>query len=180
MKKSLTTLIFLFTLTSCGKLEEAKKTVADFSNSLIPQIPSTSATYQGPYTPGSYFLILKDYGPTKDTRIFDFQYLADKSFLLKQINFPGGNLTNGSYQKKTGTIVEDKNGVIAHTVTYDSCNNKAPTSIALSGNPKDKVNAAWNGLRFSLFSYTKWMIPTDISSKLDTIPEDIGCKNFGF
>lgn len=178
MKKIVPQFIFLLMLNSCGKLEEAKKTVADFSNSLIPQIPTNTATYQGPYTPGSYFLILKDYGPTKDTRIFDFQYLADKSFLLKQINFPAGNLMNGSYQKKTGTIVEDGNGVISHSVTYDSCNNKSTTSIALSGNPKDKVNAAWNGLRFSLFSYTKWMVPTDISSKLDSISEDVGCKNF--
>lgn len=176
-------MIFKFTfmmliLISCGKLEEAKKTVTDFSNKLIPQVPLTSSTYQGPYTPGSYFLILKDYGPNKDIRIFDFQYLADKTFLVRQINFSGGDLALGSFQIKTGTTVEDSNGVIAHTLNYDSCNNKAQTSIAFSGNPKDKVNVSWNTLKFSLYSYAKWMIPTDLSSKIDSIPEDLGCKKF--
>jgi len=163
---------------SCGKLEEAKKTVTEFSNNFVPQLPPSTSTYQGPYTPGSYFLVLKDYGPKKDIRILDFQYLADKSFLLKQINFSAGNLANGSYQKKTGHISEDSNGVILHSVNYDSCNITTSTTMALSGNPKDKINASWNGLKFSLFSYSKWMIPTELSSKIESIPEDIGCKNF--
>ena len=178
MTKIFFTIMFLLVLMSCGKLNEAKKTVADFSNNLIPNLPISTATNQGPYTPGSYFLILRDYGQKKDIRIFDFQYLADKTFLLKQINFSGGNLAEGSFQKKTGTMTEDSNGIISHTVQYDSCNNHATTTIALSGNPKDKVNASYNGLRFSLFSYSKWMIPTELSSKIDTLAEDIGCKKF--
>jgi hypothetical protein len=178
MEKIVFTIFLTFAFYGCGKLEEAKKTVADFSNSLIPQLPPSTATNQGPYTPGSYFLILRDYGQKKDIRIFDFQYLADKTFLLKQINFSGGNLSDGSYQKKTGTISEDNQGTISHSVNYDSCNNNSSTTITLSGNPKDKVNASYNGLRFSLFSYSKWMLPTEISSKLDNLPEDIGCKKF--
>lgn len=129
------------------------------------------------FTPGSYFKVIKEVGPNKDTRVFEFQYLSDKRFILTQTSFLGGDLTKAFFHKKTGTYTESM-GSIAYNSAYDTCGNLKPQSTYFSGNRQNVVSVNWNGNNRTFYSYYLWTLPSDISSHIVDAVEDIGCKAF--
>lgn len=173
--KGLIALCLILILQSCGKLAEMKKSASDFSGLGTPD----SGPLTGPesFTPGSYFLQLKDVGSSKDVRIYEFQYLSDKTFIMTVTNFSGGTLASGLYHKKTGTY-SDVGGIITHTVLTDSCNDLSPVVVSVAGDKKTSVTAVVGGTTMTLFSYATYFLPSAVTAQLPLATEDIGCLKF--
>lgn len=162
------------TLVGCGEMKKGMESVKEMNPLIPPMSPSQQPV---PFTPASYFKVVSDVGNAKDTRVYEFQYLSSKKFIVTQTHFPGGNLSTSYYHKRTGTYIEQM-GQIVHTPTYDSCNNLAPETIFMSGKKTDVVTINYRGNVLNLYSYGTWSLPTDIANHIPDAVEDIGCVKF--
>lgn len=175
-------LMALMIISGCGQVSDVKSITSLATNGaagLGDQSSSSAAVTGGAYTPGSYFKVLKDVGTNNDTRVYEFQYLNDGTFTMKQTSFPGGNLSSGYFHLKTGKYTEDKSGNITHSpITYDTCNDLSSSVASATGNPKDVISVTWKGSTLSLYSYLTYMLPNDINSQMGVAVEDIGCSKF--
>ncbi len=170
---SVIALIFIFQ--SCGKLADIKKSASDPSG--LGSTNNVTPTTSSSFTPGSYFLELKDVGSSSDMGIYEFQFLSNKTFIMTVTNFAGGTISDGFYHKKTGTYTE-ASGVINLVVQSDSCNDLSPMRVVVTGDKKTMVTAVVNGKTMKLYSYATYFLPSNISSQLPLALEDIGCKKF--
>ncbi len=161
---------------SCGKVKDSLNNMV--KNPLSPPsgvIPG--AGNRNSFTPGSYFKVVKEVGNSKDTRVYEFQYLSSGKFIYTQTSFPGGNLSTSTFHKKTGTYKEIS-GTISHQATYDTCKDLSPNVAGISGDRNNVITVYWRGNALKLNSYSNWSLPADISAKIPDSTEDIGCLVF--
>ena len=176
----LLSLIFLFhglLLGGCGKIEETKKKFESGLQLPLAPVGSGATTTQAIFSPGSFFKVLKEVDTAKDTRVIEIQLLSSGQFLMTHTSFPGGNLTQGSVQKKSG-FYQEASGRIDLTINYDSCGLKATTSVSFSGDKKDIVYINYGGNHLKFYSYLKYVLPSDIAGSMSGVIEDVGCKKF--
>ena len=182
MKYSLISLMLaIFVITGCGNQGGSSlKGIGSQSDSnpvsTVPVNPIPGTTYI-PFSPGSYFKVIKEVGSNKDTRVIEFQYLSSGKFILTQTSFMGGNLTRGYFHKKIGTYSE-KLGSFTHDISYDSCNDLSRILTFASGNRNTAININWKGSLITFYSYATRTLPSDISSNIIDAVEDVGCKVF--
>lgn len=171
----------LLAITGCGNPGVGTK-----DSSLSPGIPATGTPTpftpnpfgaSAPYSPGSYFKVIKEVGNAKDTRVIEFQYLSSGKFIVTQTSFMAGDLTKAYYQKKVGTYTEQL-GNFTHLPNYDSCNDLARVSTYVSGHRSTSVNINWKGNSSVFYSYATNTLPSDISFNIIDAIEDVGCKIF--
>lgn len=168
--------LILFMLAGCGKVKDSINNMTN--NPLSPAsgvLPVAGNSTS--FTPGSYFKVVKEVGSSKDTRVYEFQYLSSGKFIYTQTSFPGGNLSTSTFHKKTGTYKE-QSGVISHLTSYDTCNDLSPNVAAISGDRNNVITVFWKGNTLKLNSYSNWSLPADISATIPDSTEDLGCQVF--
>lgn len=164
-------------LEGCGKLEETKKKFESGLQLPILPVGSGTTTPASTYSPGSFFKVLKEVDTAKDTRVIELQLLSSGQFHMTHTSFPGGNLTQGYVQKKSGSY-QESNGRIDLTVTYDSCGLKGSTRVSLTGDKKDIVYINYGGNNLKFYSHLKYVLPSEIAGSITGVIEDVGCKKF--
>lgn len=178
MKTSLPIFLALILISSCGVIKDTKKVVDVVSDkktnaaTSAPPLPS-----KGPYTPGSYFKLLKEVDSGKDTRFYEFKYKTDGTFLIMQRSFAGGNLSENYYHKTTGTFTE-ASGIITHTILTDTCNDMNSFVASVTGSSDDIIRVVAKGATTDFYSTISWKVPQNISQALANEFEDTGCSRF--
>ena len=180
MRKIAELAVLFILIVACGGGPGGTKNIGESITGL--PAPATQPGVTGlpvvlPYTPGSYFKVLKEVGSAKDTRVLEFQFLSDKRFILTQTSFSGGDLTKVFFHKKTGTYSESS-GTISYAITSDTCGNLKFQTTYFSGDRNNVVSVMWNGNSSRFYSYSTWTLPSDISSHIVDAVEDFGCKVF--
>lgn len=178
--------LFLFMmgfLAGCGSEKEALKSPFENLNRSLSPVPlgplgNTSTIIQPkPYSPGSYFMVMKEVGDSNDTRVVELQYLSDKRFIVTETSFMKGDLSSAYFHKRTGTYTES-GGYISLTTTYDSCASLTRESLIFSGDRNSVVSVNWRGNNLKFYSYLSWALPSDIASRITEAVEDVGCTVF--
>lgn len=178
MKNSFHLLVVILLAASCGVVKDTKKVVSavtDDKKSNASSLPPLASN--GPYTPGSYFKLLKEVDSGKDTRFYEFKYKTDKTFLIMQRSFTGGDLSANYYHKTTGTYTE-VGGVITHTILTDTCNDMNSFAASVTGSADDIIRVVAKGATTDFYSAITWSVPQNISAALVTEYEDTGCTRF--
>ncbi len=177
MKKIVGLAALSFLVIACGGNPGGMNKLGESLNGSPSPIIQPGTSVSTIFTPGSYFKVMKEVGSNKDTRVYEFQFLSDKRFILTQTSFMGGDLTKVFSHKKTGTYTESK-GFINYASTYDTCGDLKGQSTYLSGDRNNVITVVWNGSTSRFYSYYFWTLPSDISSHIVDAVEDVGCTVF--
>lgn len=173
-------LLMLTLIGSCGKFEDSVSKLnplTPISNSMSNINSNSLESSSLSITPGSYYGLLLEEGPNKDIVVHEFQYLSDKSFIIKETRFIAGNLLSGQYHSTKGSY-EEENGKIKHTVRLDSCQKLEPFSLVFSGNKSSIIKTTHRSKFLSLYTFASFTPPAPLLKQLGNSVEDIECSKF--
>lgn len=173
--------LFLFIISSCGRLEDSLTKFNPFSpvsNSLRNASSNALETVvPAKVSPGSFYGLIMEDGEGKDIVVHEFQYLSDGKFIIKETRFIAGNITRSYFHATKGTYLYD-NGVMKHTVESDSCGNLSSFELAFTGDKSNMVKTMFREKGLSLYSFSRFQPPLPLLSQLGHATEDTGCTIF--